>query len=142
MSYFSSNRVVIAVAGCATALGLAVPTQAADAVLQVGVWGGDHLRLVAGPTDVQIEFDCAAGHIPARPAVAADGAFVATGIYAQERGGPGAPGQPAMPAFPAQFSGRIDGPVMHITITSEAFGRPIGSFRVELGKTPVLEKCM
>src|SRR5436190_18699608 len=82
---------------CVPGMALACTPQpaAASRTLVEGLWGGDHIRMVAGRTSAQLEYDCATGTIDEPIVLDASGRFTATGSHTPEHGGPQRDGQAA-----------------------------------------------
>lgn len=116
-------------------------TGASPAPLPGGEWGGKGIRLVTTETGATIEYDCAAGRIetPIRPDP--DGDFEARGTHTFERGGPSQPGPPP-PAHVAVYRGWTDGTRLRLTVRLPDLDREIGTFELERGRAPALEKCL
>jgi hypothetical protein len=117
----------------AAGVGLPVPT---------GVWGGEHISLVVTETGATVGYDCAVGRIDGPLPRSQEGDFEARGVHVFERGGPGRLGDPAPTEHPAQYQGWTDGRHMRLTVILSASGKELGTFSLELGRQPLLEKCL
>jgi hypothetical protein len=119
-------------------------TQAAGGGLPVpaGVWGGEHIRLVVTETGAEVEYDCAVGRVEGPLRRNPDGDFEAGGVHAFEEGGPRRLGDPAPAQHPVRYQGWTDGHHMRLTVTLSASGKEVGTFSLELGRPPLLEKCL
>lgn len=89
----------------------------APTVLQ-GQWAGDRLQLVVDPQGGRVESDCASGRFGSSGSpvmVSSDGTFNAQGSFENHQPGP----QRAAAAAPAaaQFSGKLHGSMLTLTIT-------------------------
>jgi hypothetical protein len=107
-----------------------------------GVWGGEHIRLVVTETGATVEYDCDVGRIDGPLLRNQEGDFEARGVHVFGRGGPGRLGDPAPTQDPAQYQGWTDGSHMRLIVTLSASGKQVGTFSLELGRQPLLEKCL
>lgn len=112
----------------------------ADGKLAVGTWGGDSAGVIVTDTLVHVHIGCTFGDIPARVTLDTDGRFTLTGSYLL-RAYPVAIG----PTVPAQFTGRVSGNTLTITVTvNDTIGRTVvvrGPASVRLGTEPKLGPC-
>lgn len=107
--------------------------------LPIGLWGGEHLRLLVTRSGGELEFDCAAGVIE-EPIVLNDrGRFEARGSYTPEHGGPGHDGRPA--SVRARYAGAVVSDTMKLTVTDERSRTLIGTFQLKRGADTLLAKC-
>jgi hypothetical protein len=107
----------------------------------IGVWGGEHIRLVVKESKVEIEFDCAFGEIDEPLHPDKDGNFEVRGVYMLERGGPGRAVEPPLKRQPALYRGWTNGKDMSLTVILLDRTREIGTFSLGLGRRPLLDKC-
>ena len=112
----------------------------ADGKLAVGTWGGDSAGVIVTDTLTHVHIGCTYGDIPRRVVLDADGRFTVAGSFLL-RAYPVAIG----PTMPAQFSGRVSGSTLTITVTvSDTIeGRTVirGPASVRFGKEPKLGPC-
>lgn len=123
------------VAGCSG------PTAPSD-VVTPGVWGGDGIKMTVTATGAILEFDCDGGAINEPLLFAHVGKFTAAGTYSFGRGGPRQLGDPPATAHPARYEGDIDGKAMQLSIFLADLSRNMGTFKLELGRQAVLERCL
>jgi hypothetical protein len=107
----------------------------------VGSWGGEHIALQVNESNASIEFDCANGTIDQPLLTDTGGHFGITGVYVREHGGPAHPGQ-RPDSHPARYSGWTDGKKMTLTVTLTDTNQTIGTFTLELGREPMVTKCL
>ena len=125
-------------------LTLAMPGQA-DALLNsiaLGLWGGEHIRMIVTAGGAKIEYDCARGIIDESLAVDKDGNFEALGIHVFEPGGPAGLGEPPPEQHPALYRGWTDGSQMRLTVSLLDTGKTVGIFTLGLGRSPSMDKCL
>ena len=106
-----------------------------------GMWGGEHIALQVKENNASIEFDCARSTIDQQLLTDAGGHFDATGVYIREHGGPVRQGEEP-DTHPVHYVGRIDGKRMTMTVTLTDSNRTIGTFELELGREPMVTKCL
>ena len=106
-----------------------------------GSWGGPDIALEVTSEGVNIEFDCAHGHIDKAIVPDADGKFSVNGKYVQEHGGPVRTGEDAG-SRAAVYQGRIAGEKMNLTVTFPDGTQEVGPFNLERGKSGRIHKCM
>src|SRR3954466_10401427 len=97
----------------------------------VGTWGGDNAGLIVADIDVHVHIGCTLGDAvgPIKPD--ADGRFEATGTYNVD----------AYPVdrgitHPANFTGRIVGATMTLTVSLTDTARVLGPVSLIYGKEP------
>jgi len=106
-----------------------------------GVYGAQHVRLVATDDGSVLEYDCAAGEIfgplPAR------GAFRSYGTHTPGTGGPERAGE-RPPAYPATYFGRVIGDVIELTVEADLRGGGVrlGPYRLRRGDEGKLLRCL
>jgi hypothetical protein len=100
---------VVVLAGCGASPVNGVPD---DGLLSLGTWGGDSAGVIVNDTIAHVHIGCTYGDIPGRVRLDADGQFTASGSFLL-RAYPVAVG----PTMPAQFTGRVSGSTLTITVT-------------------------
>jgi len=127
------------------ALAVACSTEAvegppADGKLARGTWGGDSAGVIVNDTITHVHMGCTYGDIPGRVVLDADGRFTVSGSYLL-RAYPVAIG----PTMPAQFTGRVSGSTLTITVSvRDTIGNVTvvrGPASVRLGTTPRMANC-
>jgi hypothetical protein len=143
------SRVVLVFAfvGCIDCGGFARPSLATitaivKEVAQVptGTWGGDHIILEVTENGAEADFACARGAVEERLILDGNRRFDAKGSYVQESPGQRREEQPAR-SRPARYAGRVQGPMMFLTITLTDNGQTIGTFSLTKDRTPRITKC-
>lgn len=128
---------VLAVAGCNAESTSGPPT---DGKLALGTWGGDSAGVIVTDTLAHVHIGCTYGDITGRALLDADGRFTLAGSFLL-RAYPIAIG----PTMPAQFTGRVSGSTLTITVTvSDTVNRMVvvrGPATVQLGKEPKMANC-
>lgn len=106
-----------------------------------GRWGGEHIGVDVTDEGAKIEFDCAHGSIEGLIPLDANDRFDVNGVYVQEQGGPLQQGKDA--GRSARYFGKIDGKNMFLTVevTDTDTDEEVGTFTLELGKSPMIRKC-
>lgn len=108
--------------------------------LSAGVWGGEHISLQVTTEGITVEYDCAHGKIPGGIFVNRQGHFVVVGTHVEEHGGPvGATESPN--SYPVQFSGKVSGKRMKLTVKRSDTKKLIGTFTLIAGQEASLVKC-
>ena len=123
--------------GCGTST-LGAPPD--DALLAVGTWGGTEAGVIVNDTIAHVHIGCTYGDMPGRVTLDADGRFTLAGSFLL-RAYPVAIG----PTMPAQFTGRVAGETLTITVTvrdtiakTEVVRGPVS---VRLGTAPTMANC-
>lgn len=106
----------------------------------VGQWGGNHVGLDLGKTSGRLAYDCASGTIDGPLVVDSEGRFAVTGHHTPGHGGPDRIDQ-VDPSFRAQYSGRLRGDNMTLTVRVEN-GVMIGPYSLRFGAEPTLMRCL
>ncbi len=118
----------------------AVDGPPADGMLALGTWGGDCAGVIANDSTTHVHLGCTYGDIPGRVVLDADGHFTRTGSYLL-RAYPIAIG----PTMPAEFTGRVRGSTLTITVTvRDTIGKMTvvrGPTSVALGTPPRMANC-
>jgi hypothetical protein len=118
----------------------AVDGPPADGKLALGTWGGDSAGVIVNDTIIHVHLGCTYGDIPGRVVLDADGRFTRTGSYLL-RAYPIAIG----PTMPAEFTGRVRGSTLTITVTvRDTIGNMTvvrGPSSVQLGTPPRMANC-
>jgi hypothetical protein len=117
----------------ADAVGLPVP---------IGVWGGEHIRLVVTETGATVEYDCAVGRVDGPLLRNQEGHFEARGVHVFQSTGPRRLGDPEPTPHPARYQGWTDGSHMRLTVTLASTDKQVGTFSLDLGRQPRLERCL
>jgi hypothetical protein len=124
-------------AGCGASPVNGVP---ADGLLALGTWGGDSAGVIVNDTIAHAHIGCTYGDIPGRVRLDADGRFTAAGSFLL-RAYPVAVG----PTMPAQFTGRVTGSTLTITVTvRDTIANTTvirGPATSTLGTTPRMANC-
>jgi hypothetical protein len=111
-----------------------------DGTLALGTWGGDSAGVIVNDTITHVHVGCTYGDIPGRVVLDADGRFTATGSYLL-RAYPVAIG----PTMPAQFTGRVSGSTLTITVSVRDTISNVtvirGPSSVQRGTTPRMANC-
>jgi hypothetical protein len=116
------------------------PRSAAESRSMVlGLWGGEHVRMMVSLIGARLEYDCATGTIDQPIVLDTRGRFNAKGSYTPERGGPRRYGEVA--AARARYVGQVSADTMRLTVTLETNKEPIGVFSLSRGNDPLLTKC-
>jgi len=106
-----------------------------------GLWGAEHIELIAESDWVLIEYDCARGTINSALIPDSDGQFDILGTYTLG-GGPVNLNAPPPDAQPARYQGRVIGNRLELTVTLTDTGDVIGSFVLVRGEPGYLYKCL
>jgi hypothetical protein len=109
--------------------------------LSPGVWGGDHVTLTVSDGATHLELDCAHGDIPGAFSADTRGAFVLTGTFVREHGGPIREGE-AADSHPATYSGSVGPTAMVLTIRLGDSTDVFGPFNLVRGATGRVVKCL
>ena len=105
-----------------------------------GQWGGADIALEVTSEGIDVNFDCAHGHIEDLFPDSA-GNFSVKGTYVREHGG-------AMrinenpDSLPAVYKGKISENQMTLTVTFPDGTEDVGPFKLERGKSGRVHKCM
>ncbi len=107
----------------------------------VGTYGGQHIRMIVGTSDSDIEYDCAAGMLAGPLPVR--GSFVNAGTHTPGMGGPERQGE-VRPAYPATYSGRVlaDAITMVVDVDLPSGRTRLGPFRMRRGSEGKLLRCL
>jgi hypothetical protein len=108
--------------------------------LAPGSWGGQHISLEVTAEGAIAEYDCAHGTISQKISLDRRGRFNVPGTYTAEHGGPVREGQQA-DSVPVQFTGRVSGKRMYLTVRRRGSGHLIGNFTLVFGQEALLVKC-
>ena len=106
-----------------------------------GLWGGADIALEVTPDGINLNFDCAYGHIDGPIAPDSEGNFSVKGTYTSEHGGPMRSDENS-DARPAIYKGKITGDKMTLTVTFPDGSVDVGPFNLERGKEGRIHKCM
>lgn len=129
---------LITLAGIAAALIAlgCVSTSGAPITEVSGTWGGDDAGLIATDTSAHVHIGCTLGDTKGKIVPGTDGRFSIMGTYNVD----------AYPVdrgilHPAEFSGRITGITMTLTVVLTDTGRQLGPVTLILGKEPKMGPC-
>lgn len=111
-----------------------------DNSIQVGIWGGDHIRLQVTDKGAEIEYDCAHGTIEQTVAVDRAGRFDLKGKHTAEGHGPIRRDREPV-ARPAHYTGKISGDTMTLTVTLTDKSETVGTFTLMRGSEGQVMKC-
>jgi hypothetical protein len=107
--------------------------------ISAGRWGGEHVGIDVTDESAKIEFDCGHGSIDGLIPLDDKGQFDVVGVYVPEQGGPVRQGEAA--GRPARYSGNVENKRMTLTVMIKDTDKEIGTFTLELGKSPLIRKC-
>lgn len=131
---------IIATAIVAACSGSSTVTPVVDGRLAAGTWGGDTAGLIVEDTLFHLHIGCTFGDVSGRPTVDANGRFDVMGSY-MLRAYPIAVG----PAVPAEFTGKLDGTTLTVTVTVDDTvqhqQRVLGPVSVIYGREPKMQNC-
>lgn len=106
-----------------------------------GDWGAAGIRLTVEESGAQIQYDCASGEITEKLTVDADGNFAVNGTHTRLAPGPIRVGfEPK--SQPARYEGKVSGGTMTFKVVLTESKTTVGEFKLELGKTPRLHRCL
>lgn len=102
-------------------------------------WGGDHVRMTVTGSGAMLEFDCATGEIPGRVPLAPAAKFNRKGSYIRGHFGPTRLGDESSTA--AEYSGTVQGDVLHLEVRNADGHAPIGDYTLTRGAPGRVRKC-
>ncbi len=108
--------------------------------LSTGIWGGEHISLQVTEGGATIEYDCAHGTISRGILVDRRGRFVVEGTHVEEHGGPVRVNE-QLNGYPVQFTGRVSGKRLKLTVKRRDTTKIIGIFTLSYGQEASLVKC-
>ena len=108
--------------------------------IPIGTWGGEHIRVEIHDDSATVEYDCAHGEIRGPVVMDHQGHFGLSGTHVRERHGPIRLGQ-APAAQPAQYTGRVDGERMMLTVTLTDPQESVGTYTLVHGQPGRIWKC-
>ena len=108
--------------------------------LAQGLWGGQHIGLEVKADGANVEYDCAHGVISKRIILDQRGRFSVSGLHVIEHGGPVRADEQSH-GVQVQFSGKVTGKRMQLTVKRRGSGKLIGTFNLVFGQEPSLVKC-
>lgn len=113
----------------------------ASQVPLVGTYGGQHIRMIVGPSGSDVEYDCAAGALTGPLPVR--GSFVNAGTHTPGMGGPEREGE-VRPTYSATYSGRVvaDAIEMVVDVDLPSDRSRLGPFRLRRGSEGNLLRCL
>lgn len=103
-----------------------------------GMWGGDGIRLTAGPEGADLLYDCAEGWIEGGIVPDRRGRFDVEGMFVPT---PGPEPEEGRKRFPVRHQGTICGTTMLLKVTLIETHEPVGVFELTLGETGRLVFC-
>jgi hypothetical protein len=106
-----------------------------------GQWGGAGIELEVTSDGIDINFDCAHGHIDRSIVPDSAGNFSVKGAYVREHGGPMRTDENS-DARTATYKGEITGDKMTLKVTFADGTDDVGPFTLERGRTARIHKCM
>jgi hypothetical protein len=106
-----------------------------------GNWGGPHMGMVMSDSGGIIEFDCAAGRIPAPIPLDRRGSFNVQGLLIHEGPGP-IRVDSVYPSTPGRYAGWSDGRTMSVTLTVDDGSLAPQSYTMSYGGNPHALKCL
>lgn len=118
-----------------------VGTPSAQEPVPTGVWGGKGIQLTVTQDGAGIDYGCDSGTIEGRLKTDSHGKFVAHGTHAFGRGGPRKQGDPARKPRQARYEGVRKGDKLELTVLLPELNRNLGTFTLQLGQRPILERC-
>ena len=129
-------RATFALAALTIWLGPCDPTGLKPPPDLAGTWGGENAALIADDTSAHIHIGCTYGNIHQRLALDANGRFTFPGehnitAHPVDRG----------IMHPAQFSGRVTGGRMELTVTLTDTTVTLGPVLLTYGKEPRMGPC-
>lgn len=130
--------------GCSGDKAMTSPTApggggASAASVQIGLWGGNGIKLDVSDTEARVDFACAHAVLGAPIPLDSIGSFFASGTYFRE--GPGPISEPDVQGTPATFLGRVTGDFMKLSVTLDEDNKFIGSFELQRNKSSRIIKC-
>ncbi len=114
--------------------------QKSGSELAQGLWGGQHISLDVKPDGASVEYDCAHGFISKRIILDRRGRFSVSGLHVIEHGGPVRADEQSK-GVQVQFSGRVTGQRMQLTVKRRGSGKLIGTFSLVFGQEASRVKC-
>jgi hypothetical protein len=117
------------------------PRPPSQTAVALGIWGGDHVRLLVTDSGGSLEYDCAHGKIDQPLVSDAAGRFDLRGTHTREHGGPIREDE-AADTHPARYSGTTDGRTMILTVTLSDSGERVGTFKLTRGETGWILRCL
>jgi hypothetical protein len=106
-----------------------------------GSWGAMGIAMEVTETGARIEYDCARGTIGEPLLLDADGRFDVKGLHFREHGGPVREGEETR-GDPVRYTGQVTGDDMALTVKPEEGDAPADSYKLVLGKTGRIHKCL
>jgi hypothetical protein len=114
--------------------------QTTAGVVQQGIWGGVHVRMMVREGGAALEFDCARGEIGETLKTDAEGRFDLPGTLTRESPGPIRLDIKPV-ARPARYAGRVEGRTMTLSLTITDTDRETQTFTLTRGSEGRLWKC-
>lgn len=117
------------------------PRPPSQSAVALGIWGGEHVRLLVTERGGSLEYDCAHGKIDQALVSDAAGRFDLRGTHTREHGGPIREDEVA-DTHPARYSGTTDGQTMILTVTLSDSGERVGTFKLTRGQVGWILRCL
>lgn len=117
------------------------PRPPSQTAVALGIWGGEHVRLLVTDRGGSLEYDCAHGKIDQPLVSDAAGRFDLRGTHTREHGGPVREDEVA-DTHPARYSGTTDGQTMNLTVTLSDSGERVGTFKLTRGQSGWILRCL
>ena len=106
-----------------------------------GDWGGTGIAMTITDSGGSIQFDCADGNITRQLRMKKDGSFAAAGTLTSN--GPGPVRADRIPVGrPVMFKGKVEGKMIHLTMTDAKTGEKLGDYTAKHGQEPRLHRCL
>lgn len=137
----SGTARVVVVAALASLVACSAPTSPAEGRVEIGAWGGDHLRVDVTPGGGTTEYDCAHGTIDEPLVADRNGRFSASGTHTFEHGGP-IRADELPDRHPARYDGQVSGDTLRFSVTVTDRQQTLGAFTVTRGAASRLVKCL
>ena len=132
---------VAAIAAVVSLGACTAPTGPTEGRVEIGTWGGEHLRLEVTQAGATTEFDCAHGTIDEPLVADRNGRFSAAGTHTFDHGGP-IRNDEVPNRHPARYEGQAIGDTLQLTITVTDTSQVLGSFILMRGSVSRLLKCL
>lgn len=108
--------------------------------IQLGAWGGPHIRLDVESNSATVNYDCAHGTITGPLTIDSKGRFTWKGTHQREGPGPIRVNRP--PTDQAViYTGTVNGKTMTLTVKFAQSGETIDTFTLQLGRAGRVFKC-
>jgi len=115
-------------------------TKGQGQALAVGTWGGQHVRAEVSEQGVELEFDCAQGHIAQKIVLDNAGGFAVSGTFGTQRPGPTRDDESSS-SRTVQYKGTVKDNEMQLAVSDPKSKEDLGSFNLKFGNEGRLMKC-